>query len=540
MNNFRNLSVFIKVNVITAIALMALVIVIILNSVASSANNRNLDELKDKVYRIAQYSTANAFIVNRIDELYTQAVSFGDEDLINSAEEQYQALLANISKIESLDEGDNAAAINRFKNNLNEYNNIAKEIVSGFISGNVDFAQIQAKSKTKADLFEQIKASLDSFQKQTDAAYTELAEDAKSRSDATIITSILVSLVLTLIVIGLGIFIGREIKLAASSAADTLKELAEGDGDLKSRLRVNSKDEIGQMSINFNNFMEVLRTSISEVMSVVQPLLDNSTRLIQRVETAESAMHKQEVDSDLVKQSMDEMTLSVGEISNSASEAATATEQAETEAKQSLDILNQSMAVSQALNSEIKGASEVIHKLAQDTQNVNQILDVITSIAEQTNLLALNAAIEAARAGEQGRGFAVVADEVRELASRTSKSTTEIRELLNELTTAASASVESMESASAQAERNEEYALKTGDSVKLISGHINTIHGLNTQVATATEEQTKVASTVMANVEDMNSSISASLEALSDIRDVSSGLHGLSDDLLEAASKFKI
>ena len=540
MNNFRNLSVFIKVNVITAIALLALVIVIILNAAASNANNRNLDELKDKVYRIAQYSTANAFIVNRIDELYTQAVSFGDEDLISSAEGQYQELLANISKIETLDQGDNAAAINRFKRNLSEYNSIAKEIVSGFISGNVDFSEIQSKSKVKSDLFEQIKAALDSFQKQTDAAYTELAEDAKSRSDSTIITSILVSLVLIVMVIALGFFIGREIKQTASNAADTLKELAEGDGDLKSRLKVNSQDEIGQMSINFNKFMEVLRDSISEVMSVVQPLLDNSTRLIQRVETAESAMHKQEVDSDLVKQSMNEMTLSVAEISNSASEAATATQQAETEAKQSLDILSQSMAVSQALNSEIKGASEVIHKLAQDTQNVNQILDVITSIAEQTNLLALNAAIEAARAGEQGRGFAVVADEVRELASRTSKSTTEIRELLNELTTAASASVESMESASAQAERNEEYAMKTGDSVKLISGHINTIHSLNTQVATATEEQTKVASTVVTNVEDMNSSISSSLEALSDIRNVSSGLHGLSDDLLEAASKFKI
>lgn len=540
MDNFRNLSVFIKVNVITAIALVALVIVIVLNAVANSANSDNLDELKNKVYRIAQYSTANAFLVDRIDELYTQAVSFGDEDLIGSAEEQYQTLLSNISQIEALDEGENAAAISRFKRNLNEYHNTAKEIVKGFISGDVDFTVIQEKSKAKADLFEQIKSSMDKFQKQTDAAYTELAEDAKSRSDSAIVTSILFSVVLSFVVVVLGFFIGKNITSTASNAASTLKELANGDGDLKSQLTVRSQDEIGQMSINFNKFMEVLRGSISNVMSVVQPLLDNSTRLIQRVETAESAMHKQQEDSDLVKQSMSEMTISVGEISNSAAEAASATEQAETEAKQSLDILNQSMAVSQALNSEIKGASEVIHKLAQDTQNVNQILDVITSIAEQTNLLALNAAIEAARAGEQGRGFAVVADEVRELASRTSKSTTEIRELLNELTNAASASVESMESASAQAERNEEYAMQTGESVKVIASHINTIHHLNTQVATATEEQTAVASTVVTNVEDMNSSITASLDALSDIRDVSGGLHGLSDDLLEAASKFKI
>jgi len=286
--------------------------------------------------------------------------------------------------------------------------------------------------------------------------------------------------------------------------------------------------------------MGVLRGSISDVMAVVQPLLDNSTRLIQRMEVAESAMHKQGEDSAQVKTSMEEMNMSVSNISDSATEASRATDEAEKEAQQSLEILNQSMAVSQALNNEIKGASEVIHKLAQDTQNVNQILDVITSIAEQTNLLALNAAIEAARAGEQGRGFAVVADEVRELASRTSKSTTEIRELLNALTDAASASVESMESASAQAEKNEVFAAQTGESVNKIAGHIQTINGLNTQIASATGEQTTVADTVMENVNHMNESIGSTLEALDGIRDVSSSLHTLSDDLLEAASKFKL
>ena len=540
MNNFRNLSVFIKINVITAIALLALVIVIVINAGAISANNDSLDELKDKYYRIALLSTGNSFLVNRIDELYTQAVSFSDEDLITSANNQYQTLLENIKKIENLDRGENSAALNRFKTNLAEYNSTANEIVKGFISGNVDFAIIQQKSKTKSELFDAIKESLENFQKQTDNAYTELAENAKSRSESAILKSILSSVVLTIIVVVLGFLIGSGMRQASSRAADTLSELAAGDGDLKSKLEVNSQDEIGQMAINFNKFMEVLRGAISNVMAVVQPLLDNSTRLIQRVETAETAMHKQEEDAELVKNSMNDMQNSVADISNSASEAASATEQAENEAKQSLEILNQSMAVSQALNSEIKGASEVIHKLAQDTQNVNKILDVITSIAEQTNLLALNAAIEAARAGEQGRGFAVVADEVRELASRTSKSTTEIRELLNELTGAATASVESMESASAQAERNEDYAMQTGDSVKAIAVHINTIHGLNTQVATATDQQTAVASTVMTNMEDMNNSITSSLEALSDIRDVSGGLHGLSDDLLEAASKFKL
>lgn len=540
MENFKNLSVFIKVNVITVIAMLALTIVLALNAIAISENNQSLDELKDKRYLIAQISTANAFIVDKIDELYTQAVSIGDEDIIKQANEQYQILKNNISEIEAIDNGDDKAQLQQFKNTLSKYNKVAEEIVRDFISGDVDFAVIQEKSQIKTELFEQITTGLEQYKNKMDSEYVQMAEGAKTRSEEAIITSIIVATILSILVIFLGVLIGKNIRQAASEAAGTLSELAEGDGDLKSRLKINGKDEIGQMSINFNRFMEVLRDAISNVMSVVQPLLDNSTRLIQRMESAESAMNKQRQDSEVVRHSMEEMQQSVAEISNSATNAAEATSNAEKEAKQSLDILNQSMAVSQALNHEIKGAAEVINKLAQDTQNVNQILDVITSIAEQTNLLALNAAIEAARAGEQGRGFAVVADEVRELASRTSKSTTEIRELLNALTEAASASVESMDSASAQAERNEEYAVQTGDSVNKIAEHVATIHGLNSQVAAATEQQTAVATNVMTNVTDMNQSIEQTLEALDGIRDVSGNLHTLSDDLLEAASKFKL
>ena len=343
-----------------------------------------------------------------------------------------------------------------------------------------------------------------------------------------------------LLMLGTGVLVAREIQSSVDKTSDILAQLAKGSGNLDTTLSGTGTDELSQLAKNFNEFMEVLKGTNTDVMSVVQPLLDNSTRLIQRMEIAETAMHKQGEDSGLVKQSMADMRHSVNEISDSAANAATATDEADKEANQSLEILNQSMAASKALNTEIKGATSVIHQLATDTQNVNQILDVITSIAEQTNLLALNAAIEAARAGEQGRGFAVVADEVRELASRTSKSTTEIRELLNALTSAATASVESMESASVQAQQNEEYASQTGESVNKIAGHIQTINSLNSQIASATGAQTSVASTVMDKVNHMDESIGSTLEALDGIRDVSRNLHTLSDDLLEAASKIKI
>lgn len=275
-------------------------------------------------------------------------------------------------------------------------------------------------------------------------------------------------------------------------------------------------------------------------MNVVEPLMENSTRLVQGMEKAESATNQQTSDAEIVRQSMEEMRQSVGDISHSASQASDAAQLAEQEVAQSKDQIRVSVSESQTLSEEINRAAGTINKLADDTQNVTQILNVITSIAEQTNLLALNAAIEAARAGEQGRGFAVVADEVRELASRTAKSTNEIRELLTVLTEAANDAVKAMTSARDMASNNAQAAEQTGQSIEQISEQILSINTMNGQIAAATEEQTSVATMVVDNVTSMHRSFEDTMQALSEVRDVAKNLHYLSDNLLDATAKFKV
>jgi methyl-accepting chemotaxis protein len=196
--------------------------------------------------------------------------------------------------------------------------------------------------------------------------------------------------------------------------------------------------------------------------------------------------------------------------------------------------------VSGELTEEISNASGVINQLAEDSQNMNKILDVINGIAEQTNLLALNAAIEAARAGEQGRGFAVVADEVRNLASRTALSTTEIRELLDKLISAADMSVTSMETAKEKANSNESISREVDDSLTKIKEQIGHISSMNNQIAAAPEEQSSVAATVVSNIENMYESFSATSLAVEEIGEVAHQLDCNATLIRDATSKFVV
>ncbi|BBN81639.1 hypothetical protein PA25_16240 [Pseudoalteromonas sp. A25] len=535
--HFKNMSISKKIHAITIVAVAAFIVLVMINYTSLLENQRSLDELENQTYKLLILTSENVTAMQTLDETYTQSVTFGDAELISKAGATQKKLVENLKQVPLLNENFPTSSTVR---NLQEYGKIARQIATSMIDGTADFAKLPQIAKQKSDLFDSVLKTLNDDKQRANERFSELINNTKSNADDALTMMFIVAVISLALVIVLAVMIARGISSSAGQAADNLHLLAEGKGSLSSQLTVSSADEIGQVSKNFNAFINLLRGTVEDVIAVVEPLMENSTRLVQGMESAERATQQQSSDAEVVRNSMEEMKQSVGDISQSAASAFQAAELAENAVDESLKQINVSVAQSQDLSEEINKAAVTINKLADDTQNVTQILNVITSIAEQTNLLALNAAIEAARAGEQGRGFAVVADEVRELASRTAKSTNEIRELINILTVAASDSVNAMNTARDMATNNAEAAQATGNSIQLISEQILAINGMNSQIATATEEQTSVAAMVVDNVSNMHSSFEETMKALQQVGDVAQNLHKLSDNLLDSTSKFKL
>lgn len=319
-----------------------------------------------------------------------------------------------------------------------------------------------------------------------------------------------------------------------------LRSMAEGEGDLAHRLPAYGKDEIGQASSAFNAMMDNFRDIIARVMDSTQRLGGSAGDLFRITERTNEGIDRQRGEIDQVATAMNEMAATAQEVARNAQHGAEAAHSAYAAARGGKEVVTRTIGTIDQLNSEITEAVATIRKLEADSESIGAILDVIRTIAEQTNLLALNAAIEAARAGEQGRGFAVVADEVRSLATRTQKSTQEIQDMIERLQAASREAAQVMERAHQQAEVSVMSATETGAALDEIHAAVGTINDLNNQIASAAEEQSVVAEEINRNVTHISDAADQNAEGAHHTAQSADGLTRLAQELQGLVGRFKV
>jgi len=320
---------------------------------------------------------------------------------------------------------------------------------------------------------------------------------------------------------------------------ELIVDLAQGGGNLSARLPVNCNDEIAKLRSSVNEFLNMLGDMIGIIAKETNTLIGEADQLNGLSSVQYTQSEQQRLGTSQVATAATEMASTVVHVAENAAAASNAAGEANRETNTGRQVVTETIDSISSLSQEIERSANVITELEKDALNIGSVLDVIKSIAEQTNLLALNAAIEAARAGEQGRGFAVVADEVRSLASRTQDSTQEIQQMIEHLQKRSSEACTVMQSSREQANGSVESAAKAGESLDIIAKAVLEITEMNAQIASAAEEQSSVAEEINKNIVSINEVAESSASGAQQTMTASEQLAELADRLKSEVEQFK-
>ncbi len=344
---------------------------------------------------------------------------------------------------------------------------------------------------------------------------------------ALVVSFILFSVMIKRIIVGPAQQVANDLALMAS-------------GDFSHEIVPASSDELGQLALSARSLRDDIGGIVERINQSVYKLSTTAEEMAHITDQSNQSLNRQRVETDQVATAMNEMTATVHEVSQNAQLAADSANQANHEVSTGQNVVNEAISAISRLVQQVEQASDVIHELEADSVEIGSVLDVIRSIAEQTNLLALNAAIEAARAGEQGRGFAVVADEVRVLAQRTQTSTEEIQSIIEKVQNGAEQAVEAMNQSRSQADVTRDTAARAGEVLNSITASVTNINDMNTLIASSAEEQNSVADEINQSIVSISQVAEVASEGASQTAKTSEELRNLAEDLKHVVSRLKV
>ncbi|ONM44256.1 hypothetical protein BXT89_08380 [Halopseudomonas pachastrellae] len=399
-------------------------------------------------------------------------------------------------------------------------------------ASNISYGRGYEEFSRARDLIDQMTGLIN---QQVDVEEVEAATDVGA-SHARVTTVLIVGGIVCLLMI---IFFPGLITNPLRELLQRIRDIADGEGDLTQRVVVHSNDELGQLSRAVNAFLEQLQTLIRQVAESTLQVASAAEEMSAIASGQEKLVNEQYMAVDQVSTAATEMSAAIHEVADNAHSTADAAREADRQGHAAADVVSATMSDLRRLAADVEEAAGVINNLEQDTDKIGGVLSVIEGIAEQTNLLALNAAIEAARAGEQGRGFAVVADEVRALAARTQDSTRDIQQMIQKLQSGTGQAVAVMQRGAELAGQSVEKAGATETSLSETSASVMRINDMAAQIAAACEEQSQTTEDIARNISGIRDLSNQSAQSSQESRDASNALARLASALQEQVGRFK-
>ncbi len=538
MNLLSRLSIAVKLYMIPGIGIISFLVYVLITSNTASTNKELLERAKNEQFP-ALLESKNALVgMKNVKSNLSSAVTTGDDDSLDNAEKEALLVKQSLETLQQLTPSIRED-ITPIVADFNNYYNVASNVSKSMIDGTADFSKIAETARQMDDAFVRSTEALSQFSDNQLTLFETAIADANNAADALSDIGIVMGVVTTILLLGVAIPIVNNFRTSIGDLVVSFKDIAQEDGDLTKRINTNNKDEIGELVYWFNQFIEKLQHVVQDIGNASKPLATLADNLNQVSDSARHTISAQQLSAAEAKSAVDNMTNSVSSVAQSASDAASAAGEASNAADTGQKVVNLTVSNIQSLAARVDETAVVIKKLEQDSNQVGVVLDVIKGIAEQTNLLALNAAIEAARAGEQGRGFAVVADEVRTLASRTQKSTEEIQKTIEQLQNAARSAVNVMAKGTEQAALSVDEANQAGQSLGAITKTISRITAMNDQIAESTKEQQTVSLLISKNVDNINARTEDTASSSERLTTVSQELEQLSADFSKIMQQFK-
>ena len=339
---------------------------------------------------------------------------------------------------------------------------------------------------------------------QIDKEVTSLATQINKTKSEILLTVAVIAALILIVFVAIALVISKSILTPLAEANASLEKLANGNGDLTQRLKVRDKFEMGALAQNVNNLLGSLQQLILKIRDVATKVKGETSLIANGAQNIATLSNEQNQEIEQMAAASTQMSETASHVTSNAESAAEAALTMDEDGKTALATVQGSCTQMKELVAEMSNASDVVTQVGQDSENIGAVLQVIESIAEQTNLLALNAAIEAARAGEQGRGFAVVADEVRNLASKTQGSTEEIQQMIQQLQEGSKAAVGAMSNSISRGDSTENSIKATSDNLTAIAQSVSTLTNVNAQIATAAEQQNVVGADISRRIVEIS------------------------------------